>query len=109
MNNFIFATIILAMISMVNAKNAYMPCVAIYPSNTLSLVTLSPDPVAGKPYDYTIYTVLDKDVISDDYLEVDIVDDKSNPLSDPFTMDICSSTGIKCPIKALTLIKLSTE
>ncbi|CAG8532955.1 15859_t:CDS:1 [Funneliformis mosseae] len=108
MKNFIVATIILAMISMVNAKTEFVPCVFCYPVPILPIITFTPDPVvAGKPANFTIKTVLDKDVTTGDKFVVAFVQSGISPIFEPTAVDICSEK--KCPIKALTLIDMTTS
>ncbi|CAI2175214.1 15104_t:CDS:1 [Funneliformis geosporum] len=118
MKKFIFASIILAMISMINSilipphpTAKFFQCVFLFPVPVLPNITLSPDPlVAGKLNIFTISGKLDKDVIIGDSFVVEFVNREGlSPLFEPFTMDICSRTGIKCPIKAGTALNISEE
>ncbi|CAG8554737.1 5556_t:CDS:1 [Scutellospora calospora] len=114
--NFILVFILLATLSIVNAQlhkraTKFGPCRLSPPVSHFTTITLSPDPITlGKNVSVTLTEKLDKDIpaSSKDVLQVLFLDSYNIP-SDLFSIDLCTATGIKCPIPQGTEISTTVS
>ncbi|RIA84121.1 hypothetical protein C1645_742573 [Glomus cerebriforme] len=116
--NFIFAFILLATLSMVNAiplqKRAaqFLPC-PISPAPDLLSVKINPDPpIAGKSESFTISGKLHEDITPATLLAIAFgdVSNPPNPLEPPFVMPACGGKGeLSCPVKAGTSFTIKVD
>src|SRR5438045_4974320 len=102
--NLIFAFILLATLSMVNAiphqlykkSTKFEECPNV--GDAVLNVSLSPDPVvAGQPDSLNVYGKLEKELTFFHKLVIEFADIDGTPVKDPIVVDICSKEGATCP------------
>lgn len=109
---FILAFILFATLFAVNAaplelgkgETKFLPCPGVKPGVVLLDIKMTPDPVVpGKQESFDIKGKMKKNIVKGDLLGIVFVDIINNePMGEPTVVDICKSTGAKCPVKAGT-------
>ena len=108
--NFIFVFILLAALSLVNARPHELRKRTITFGQCPNFdgpvfdVTISPDPVvAGASVIFTVSGTLKNDIVETTQLTISFVKPNGSPLETTYSRPICSDSGdVKCPIKAGT-------
>ncbi|CAG8552160.1 705_t:CDS:1 [Ambispora gerdemannii] len=113
--NFVFALILLAMLSRINAiphqlhkrTTEFDACSNLPPETPVLDVTISPDPVVPESTDtFTISGTLKQDITDDFKLYIVFTDEHGNIISNDI-LDICKE--VACPIKAGTLYQTTQD
>jgi hypothetical protein len=93
-----------APLALVKRETQFLPCPGFPPDVVPLDVKMTPDPVVpGGQETFDIKGTMKKDIVDGDFLVIAFIDaNAEQPIGEPLIVDICKSTGVKCPIKAGT-------
>ncbi|RGB28704.1 hypothetical protein C1646_767501 [Rhizophagus diaphanus] len=116
---FILAFVLFATFFAVNAaphelvkrETKFPPCPKLPPDVVGLDIKMTPDPfVPGQEETFDIKGTLKKDVVAGDLLGLAFISIEAlAPIGDPLIVDICTVSGITCPIKAGTAISTTQK